>query len=62
MALEEVVAKVRTGPPADDEEDYALPLWAGVVPIGRVLGEPVEDARLAPGTARPDYLTNVRLG
>jgi hypothetical protein len=49
MHIEEAVAKVRTGPPVDEEEDYALPIWAGVVPIKQVLGEPVDDGRLAPG-------------
>ena len=49
LDLDEVSAKVRTGPPADDEEDYALPVWAGVVPVETTWGEPVPDARLAPG-------------
>jgi uncharacterized protein len=48
LALEEVSAKVRVGPPADDEEDYALPIWAGVVPIHTQLGEPVGDGRVLP--------------
>ena len=49
LPLEEVSAKVRTGPPVDDDEDYALPVWAGVVPIGRTLGEPIGDGRVLPG-------------
>jgi uncharacterized protein len=49
LPLEEVAAKVRMGPPADDEEDYALPIWAGVVPIHTQLGDPVEDGRVLPG-------------
>lgn len=49
LPLEEVAAKVRTGPPADDDEDYALPTWAGVVPIRTQLGEPVDDGRVLPG-------------
>jgi hypothetical protein len=56
MALDEVSAKVRTGPPKDDEEDYALPIWAGVVPVSMHLGAPVPDPRLAPETDRPTYL------
>jgi hypothetical protein len=48
LPLEEVSAKVRTGGPIDDEEDYALPVWAGVVPIRRTLGDPVPDDRLQP--------------
>ena len=42
LPLVEVSAKVRTGPPVDDEEDLALPVWAGVVPIRLAVGEPVE--------------------
>jgi nitroimidazol reductase NimA-like FMN-containing flavoprotein (pyridoxamine 5'-phosphate oxidase superfamily) len=49
LPLEEVSAKVRTGTPIDDEEDYALPIWAGVVPIQTTLAEPVPDSRVLPG-------------
>lgn len=49
LPLEEVSAKVRTGPPVDDAEDYALAVWAGVVPIRRTLGAPIGDGRLLPG-------------
>lgn len=49
LPLNEVSAKVRTGGPIDDEEDYALPMWAGVVPIRTVVDEPVSDARAHPG-------------
>jgi nitroimidazol reductase NimA-like FMN-containing flavoprotein (pyridoxamine 5'-phosphate oxidase superfamily) len=48
LPLEEVAAKVRVGPPADDEEDYVLPIWAGIVPIHTQLGEPVADGRVLP--------------
>jgi nitroimidazol reductase NimA-like FMN-containing flavoprotein (pyridoxamine 5'-phosphate oxidase superfamily) len=48
LALDEVSAKVRQGPPVDDEEDYALPVWAGVVPVQMRLGQPVADQRLRP--------------
>ena len=48
LPLEEVAAKVRTGPPADDDEDYALPIWAGIVPIHTRLAEPVSDGRVLP--------------
>ena len=40
IALMEAVCKLRTGPPIDDEEDYALPVWAGVVPLWIEAGEP----------------------
>src|SRR4030081_2039123 len=46
LALDEVSAKIRTGPPIDDEEDYALPVWAGVVPMRTGFGEPIPDERL----------------
>lgn len=54
LPLQEVSAKVRTGGPADDEEDYALPVWAGVVPLRQQLLEPVADGRLAPGAPALD--------
>jgi uncharacterized protein len=56
MDLDEVSAKIRTGPPVDDEEDYALPVWAGVLPVSSVRGMPEPDARLVPGIVLPDYL------
>lgn len=46
LALEEVSAKMRSGPPVDDEEDYTLPVWAGVVPVRLQMGEPLPDDRL----------------
>jgi nitroimidazol reductase NimA-like FMN-containing flavoprotein (pyridoxamine 5'-phosphate oxidase superfamily) len=51
LPLDEVSAKVRMGPPADDEEDYGLPVWAGLVPIRTSPGEPLDDGRVAPGAA-----------
>jgi nitroimidazol reductase NimA-like FMN-containing flavoprotein (pyridoxamine 5'-phosphate oxidase superfamily) len=48
LPLEDVSAKVRVGPPVDDEEDYALPIWAGVVPIQTQLGAPLPDGRVLP--------------
>jgi nitroimidazol reductase NimA-like FMN-containing flavoprotein (pyridoxamine 5'-phosphate oxidase superfamily) len=49
VPIEEVSAKIRTGPPLDDEEDYALPVWAGVVPLLTRLGEPKDDGRVPEG-------------
>jgi nitroimidazol reductase NimA-like FMN-containing flavoprotein (pyridoxamine 5'-phosphate oxidase superfamily) len=54
LDLNEASAKVRTGPPADDEEDYALPVWAGVLPVEIRFGDPVPDSRLLPGTPEID--------
>lgn len=53
LPLEEVSAKIRTGPPIDDEEDYALPIWGGVVPLVQSYGEPVADERVLAGIAPP---------
>ena len=60
LPLEEVSAKIRTGPPIDDEEDYALPVWGGVVPVIQTFGEPVADGRVLEGIAPP--LLNARSG
>ena len=62
LVLDEMSAKVRTGPPVDDEADYALPCWAGVLPIHLATGTPQPDARLTPGIAPPDYFRKLRLG
>jgi hypothetical protein len=53
LPLDEASAKVRSGPPKDDEPDYALPVWAGEIPLGLRPGQPVADPRLAPGIAVP---------
>src|SRR5262249_48905387 len=62
MTIEEASAKVRIGPPIDDEEDYALPLWAGTVAIRQVLGETTPDPRLAPGIGIPGRVASYRAG
>jgi uncharacterized protein len=61
LPLAEASAKVRTGPPVDDEEDYALPVWAGVLPLNVTTGEPDPDPKLDEGVALPDYLKNFEL-
>lgn len=58
LPLEQVSAKVRTGPPLDDEEDYELAVWAGVIPLRVVAGEPVADPRLPETISAPDYALN----
>ena len=60
LPLKEVSAKVRTGPPKDDEEDYALPLWAGVVPLKLTAGNPIDDPRLPKGIEPPGYARNYK--
>jgi nitroimidazol reductase NimA-like FMN-containing flavoprotein (pyridoxamine 5'-phosphate oxidase superfamily) len=56
VPIEEFSAKVRIGPPIDDEEDYAFPTWAGVVPLEMVAGTPINDARLDPASEVPRYV------
>jgi hypothetical protein len=56
LPLEEVSAKVRTGPPLDDEEDYQLPCWAGEIPLRCVPQPPVPDPRLAIKAVSPAYV------
>jgi nitroimidazol reductase NimA-like FMN-containing flavoprotein (pyridoxamine 5'-phosphate oxidase superfamily) len=56
MTIEEASAKVRTGPPIDDEEDYALPCWAGVIGLRQVVTGVVADPRLTPGIEVPGGL------
>jgi nitroimidazol reductase NimA-like FMN-containing flavoprotein (pyridoxamine 5'-phosphate oxidase superfamily) len=58
LPLAEVSAKVRTGPPKDDEEDYSLPIWAGVLPLPVVPGKPISDPRLIAGIATPANVLN----
>jgi hypothetical protein len=55
LPLVEASAKVRTGPPLDDEEDYAMEVWAGVIPLRLEAGEPIADPRLAENITVPAY-------
>jgi len=56
LPLAEVSAKIRTGPPKDEAEDYALPIWAGVVPLRLMASEPVPDPKLSAGVPIPDHV------
>jgi nitroimidazol reductase NimA-like FMN-containing flavoprotein (pyridoxamine 5'-phosphate oxidase superfamily) len=60
IPLREASAKLRTGGPNDDEEDYALPIWAGVVPLALTPSRPVPDERLAAGIPAPAYVRTYR--
>jgi uncharacterized protein len=60
LPLVEASAKIRTGPPLDDEEDYALPIWAGVIPLSLQAGEPINDPRLPEEIEVPDYARNYK--
>lgn len=56
LPIEEASAKIRTGDPKDDQPDYELPVWAGVVPLTLTRGTPVPDSLLKPGINLPAYL------
>ena len=62
LKLDECSAKVRNGPPGDDEEDYALPVWAGVIPVRTQILPPTDDPRVLPGLTPPDHVTSFRFG
>lgn len=57
MRLDEASAKVRTGPPLDDADDYALPIWAGVIPLRTTAGRPVADPRVPADVAPSGAVT-----
>ncbi|MER7047545.1 pyridoxamine 5'-phosphate oxidase family protein [Streptomyces jumonjinensis] len=57
LDLNEVSAKVRTGPPNDEPEDLELPYWTGVLPVVKSYGAPIPAPDLAPSVAIPEYLT-----
>ena len=56
VPIEEFSAKVRTGPPIDDDEDYSFPTWAGVVPLQVPVGLPLADPRLDAARPIPKYV------
>jgi nitroimidazol reductase NimA-like FMN-containing flavoprotein (pyridoxamine 5'-phosphate oxidase superfamily) len=56
FSIEEVSSKVRSGPPLDDENDYGLPVWAGVVPLEIKSRPPIPDDKLVEGVTVPDYV------
>jgi hypothetical protein len=62
LPISEASAKIRTGPPLDDEKDYKLGIWAGVVPLGLSAAPAIPDLRLRPDLATPAYATNYRRG
>jgi len=58
VPIDEASAKIRTGPPLDDEEDYGMEVWAGVVPLRMIAERPVADPRGLPDLDAPDYVIN----
>jgi nitroimidazol reductase NimA-like FMN-containing flavoprotein (pyridoxamine 5'-phosphate oxidase superfamily) len=61
LEITEGSAKVRTGGPVDDEEDYALPIWAGVIPVRTEVGPPIPDPRNLEGVALPDHVRDFKM-
>lgn len=59
LPLEEASAKVRTGGPLDDEEDYKLPVWAGTIDLRIAASSPKPDDRLLPGVECPSYISEL---
>jgi len=62
MAIDEASAKVRAGQPVDDDEDYALPVWAGVLPVTTAVAEAIPDPRNLDGVTVPDNIRDFRFG
>jgi nitroimidazol reductase NimA-like FMN-containing flavoprotein (pyridoxamine 5'-phosphate oxidase superfamily) len=60
MRIDEGAAKMRSGPPIDDEEDYGWPAWAGVVPVRMVAGAPQDDGRLTAQASEPVYASRLQ--
>lgn len=62
LPIEEASAKVRSGPPIDDKEDYSMDVWAGVLPLSIIPGSGVTDPRLKPGIEVPHHVSKYKLG
>jgi len=60
LPLQEVSAKIRTGAPLDNEQDYELDIWAGVIPLKLSVGEPIADERLKEGISIPPSVLNYK--
>jgi nitroimidazol reductase NimA-like FMN-containing flavoprotein (pyridoxamine 5'-phosphate oxidase superfamily) len=60
LGIDEASAKIRTGGPVDDEEDYAMDVWAGVLPLKLATGEPIADDRLDEAVGVPEYVSEYR--
>jgi len=60
LPIEEASAKIRVGDPKDDEEDYAMDIWAGVLPLSITPGEPIADGRLKEGMPVPEHVSGYR--
>lgn len=61
MDINEGSAKVRTGGPNDEEADYSLPIWAGIIPVRQQVGQPIADPRNLEDVPVPDHVEKFRL-
>ena len=57
--IDEASAKIRTGPPQDEKEDYSLPVWAGILPLSQIIKQAIADPLLDPAIKLPDYLKSL---
>jgi len=62
LPIQEASAKVRTGNPVDDEADYDLNIWAGVIPVQLKTGEAFDDGKLKENVSVPSYVSNYKRG
>jgi nitroimidazol reductase NimA-like FMN-containing flavoprotein (pyridoxamine 5'-phosphate oxidase superfamily) len=62
LLIDEASAKIRSGAPIDDEADYELDVWAGVIPLRLAVGVPVNDTKLKEGIAVPGYASTYKRG
>ncbi|NQW22022.1 MAG: pyridoxamine 5'-phosphate oxidase family protein [SAR202 cluster bacterium] len=62
MPIDEGSVKIRTGPPVDDDEDYSLPIWAGVLPLSQELQAPQPDPKNLEGLELPAHVRDFKMG
>ena len=62
IPIKEASVKIRTGMPADDDPDYDLPIWAGVIPISQTIEAPISDERNLEGIDTPDHVYKFSIG
>lgn len=60
MEINEGSMKIRSGAPEDEDEDYSMPIWAGVIPVRTVTDTPIPDPKNLPGIQFPDHIRNFR--